>query len=54
MTNKTEVIVRDLPKSGGLETVNIYIKNAVVFYAAVHEAKKNISLSPKSSALKCS
>lgn len=40
MTNKTEVIVRDLPKSGGLETVNIYIKNAVVFYAAVHEAKK--------------
>ena len=40
MTNKTEVIVRDLPKTGGLETVNIYIKNAVVFYAAVHEAKK--------------
>ena len=40
MTTKTEVIVRDLPKSGGLETVNIYIKNAVVFYAAVHEAKK--------------
>jgi len=40
MTNKTEVIVRELPKSGGLETVNIYIKNAVVFYAAVHEAKK--------------
>lgn len=37
---KTEVIVRELPKSGGLETVNIYIKNAVVFYAAVHEAKK--------------
>lgn len=40
MTNKTEVIVRDLPKTGGLETLNIYIKNAVVFYAAVHEAKK--------------
>lgn len=40
MTNKTEVIVRELPKTGGLETVNIYIKNAVVFYAAVHEAKK--------------
>lgn len=40
MTKKTEVIVRDLPKTGGLETVNIYIKNAVVFYAAVHEAKK--------------
>lgn len=39
MTNKTEVIVRDLPKSGTLETANVYIKNAVVFYAAVHEAK---------------
>lgn len=39
MTNKTEVIVRDLPKSGTLETANVYIKNAVVFYAAVHESK---------------
>lgn len=39
MTNKTEVIVRDLPKSGTLETANVYIKNAVVFYAAVHEPK---------------
>lgn len=40
MTNKTEVIVRELPKSGNLETAHVYIKNAVVFYAAVHEAKK--------------
>lgn len=39
MTNKTEVIVRDLPKSGTLETANVYIKNAVVFYAAVHDPK---------------
>lgn len=39
MANKTEVIVRDLPKSGTLETANVYIKNAVVFYAAVHEPK---------------
>lgn len=39
MTNKTEVIVRDLPKTKGLETANVYIKNAVVFYAAVHEPK---------------
>lgn len=39
MTKKTEVIVRDLPKSGTLETANVYIKNAVVFYAAVHEPK---------------
>lgn len=40
MTNKTEVIVRDLPKANGLESLHIYIKNAVVFYAAVHEPKK--------------
>jgi hypothetical protein len=39
MASKTEVIVRDLPKSGTLETANVYIKNAVVFYAAVHEPK---------------
>ena len=39
MTNKTEVIVRDLPKSGTLETANVYIKNAVVYYAAVHDPK---------------
>lgn len=39
MTNKTEVIVRNLPKSGTLETANVYIKNAVVFYAAVHDPK---------------
>lgn len=39
MTNKTEIIIRDLPKSGTLETANVYIKNAVVFYAAVHEPK---------------
>lgn len=39
MTNKTEVIVRDLPKSGTLDTANVYIKNAVVFYAAVHDPK---------------
>lgn len=39
MTNKTEVIVRNLPKSGTLETANVYIKNATVFYAAVHDPK---------------
>lgn len=36
----TSIIVKDLPKTGGLETVNLYIKNATLFYAAVHEAKK--------------
>jgi len=39
MTTKSEVIVRNLPKSGDLETAHVYIKNAVVFYAAVHETK---------------
>lgn len=37
---KSEIIVRDLPKKGGLDTLNIYIKNAVVFYASVHDPKK--------------
>lgn len=36
----TSIIVKELPKSGTLETVNLYIKNAVLFYAAVHEPKK--------------
>lgn len=40
MTTKSSIIVRELPKSGTLETCNLYIKNAVVFYAAVHEPKK--------------
>lgn len=39
MTNKTSIIVKELPKSGTLETVNLYIKNAVVFYASVHEPR---------------
>lgn len=33
------IIVKELPKSGTLETVNLYIKDAVVFYASVHEPK---------------
>lgn len=36
----TSIIVRELPKTGGLETVNLYIKNATVFYAVVHDPKK--------------
>lgn len=39
MTKKTEIIVKELPKSGTLETCNLYIKNAVVFYPVVHEPK---------------
>lgn len=40
MTKQTSIIVRDLPKTGGLETANLYIKDAVVFYAVVHDPKK--------------
>lgn len=36
----TSIIVRELPKSGTLETCNLYIKDAIVFYAVVHEPKK--------------
>lgn len=39
-TQKTSIIVRDLPKSGSLETCNLYVKNAKVFYAVVNEPKK--------------
>lgn len=36
----TSIIIRELPKTGTLETVNLYIKDAVVFYPNVHEPKK--------------
>lgn len=39
MTNKAEIIVRDLPKANGLESANVYIKQATVYFAAVHEVK---------------
>lgn len=35
----TSVIVKQLPKSGTLETFNVYVLNAPVFYAAVHSPK---------------
>lgn len=35
----TSIIVKDLPKSGTLETANLYIKDAPVFYAVVHDPK---------------
>lgn len=37
---KTEVIVRDLPKKGDFETLNIYLKNVPVFYPVVHTPKE--------------
>lgn len=36
----TSIVLRDLPKTGDLETCNLYIKDATVFYAVVHEPKK--------------
>lgn len=33
------VIVKELPKSGTLETLNVYIKDAIVFYPVVHAPK---------------
>lgn len=42
MTNQARaisVIVKDLPKKGTLETVNLYLKNVPVFYPVVHEPK---------------
>jgi hypothetical protein len=44
---KTSIIVKELPKSGTLETCNLYIKNATVFYAAVHEPKKKYQAEEK-------
>lgn len=36
----TSIIVKELPKNGTLETVNLYIKGVPVFYAVVHDPKK--------------
>lgn len=42
MTNQARaisIIIKDLPKKGTLETVNLYLKNVPVFYPVVHEPK---------------
>lgn len=39
MTKKAQIVVKELPKNGTLETVNLYIKNATVFYPVVHQPK---------------
>lgn len=36
----TQIIVKELPKTGSLETLNIYVMNATVFYPVVHEPTK--------------
>lgn len=35
----SNVIIKKLPKSGTLETVNLYIKGVTVFYASLHEPR---------------
>lgn len=36
----TSIVLRELPKSGNLETVNLYVMGATVFYPVVHEPQK--------------
>lgn len=43
----TSVIVKQLPKSGTLETFNVYVLNAPVFYAAVHNPKSKYQSTDK-------
>lgn len=43
----TSVIVKQLPKSGTLETFNVYVLNAPVFYAAVHQPKSKYQSTDK-------
>lgn len=43
----TSVIVKQLPKSGTLETFNVYVLNAPVFYAAVHTPKSKYQSTDK-------
>lgn len=44
---KQSIIIKDLPKTGGLESANLYILNTPVFYAAVHEVKKKFQSDDK-------
>lgn len=36
----TSIVLKELPKSGDLETVNLYIMGATVYYPVVHEPQK--------------
>lgn len=36
----TSIVLRELPKTGGLETVNLYVMGTTVFFAVVHEPMK--------------
>lgn len=49
----TQIIVKDLPKTGSLETLNIYVKNATVFYPVVHEPKKKYQSDDREYSILC-
>jgi hypothetical protein len=49
----TSVILKQLPKSGTLETFNVYVLNAPVFYAAVHDVKTKYQSQDREFSLQC-
>lgn len=49
----TKIIVKDLPKTGSLETLNIYVMNATVFYPVVHEPQKKYQSEDREYSILC-
>lgn len=48
-----QIIVKDLPKTGSLETLNIYVMNATVFYPVVHEPQKKYQSEDREYSILC-
>lgn len=49
----TQIIVKELPKSGSLETLNIYVMNAIVYYPVVHEPQKKYQSEDREYSILC-
>src|SRR5690554_4638177 len=49
----TKIIVKELPKSGSLETLNIYVMNTTVFYPVVHEPQKKYQSEDREYSILC-
>ena len=49
----TEIIVKELPKNGQLETLNIYVMNTTVFYPVVHEPQKKYQSEDREYSILC-
>src|SRR5690554_2624703 len=49
----TQIIVKELPKSGSLETLNIYVMNAIVYYPVVHEPQKKYQSEEREYSILC-